>query len=234
MFTKYPTYDLYRTLKLTDPQQRGEDVYALQTALNGLGLALDTDGILGPSTAKGIKVAQQKLGLTVDGLAGGGTQQALAKREANEAATDHNLPLGLVFGQIMHESSCRLGIVSAQRADNSYDVGVAQRNSNFYDVKESFTVPTVIDFLGAYLAAYHRLYAGVDSQHRRWELASGAWNAPAFAGRIAWEDGAIVPITKPSWWPTGISYVGKASSIGSTARAKIEAYMASATAYMEL
>lgn len=234
MFDSFPTYDRYRTLKLTDPYQRGEDVYALQTAINGLGMNLDEDGILGPGTAKAIKVAQTELGVTVDGLAGGGTQQALVKREANQARDEHNLPLGLIFGQLQHESGCRVGNYSAQRSDGSWDMGVAQRNTNFYGVKESLDVPYVIDFLGEYVATYHRLYAGVADARRRWELSSGAWNAPAYTGRIAQNEGATVTNSRPSWWPTRIPYVGKASSVPTDARAKIEAYMDSATAYMVL
>lgn len=234
MFTSIPTYDVYRTLKLADPYQRGEDVYALQTAIKGLGIAVDTDGILGPLTSKAIKDAQTKLAITVDGLAGGGTQAALCKKEANEARSDWNLPLGLVFGQVSHESSCRVGNYSSQRSDGSFDAGAAQRNSAFYDLKDSFTVPFVIDFLGEYLSSYHRLYAGVSDSRRRWELSAGAWNAPAFAGRIATEEGASVPSSKPSWWPARIPYTGKASSVPDSARVKIEAYMDSVTAYMQL
>lgn len=234
MFTEYPSYSPYRTLLLTNPPMRGEDVFALQTAIQGLGISVTADGVLGALTSKAIRDAQTKLSVTVDGKAGGGTQQALCKREADQARANHNLPLGLVFGQIMHESSCRVGAYSSIRSDDSWDAGAAQRNTNFYDEKESFTIPYVIDFLGEYLASYHRLYAGVKDERRRWELSAGAWNAPAYAGKLALDAGANVPLTKPTWWPDRIPYTGKARTIPADALAKIETYMKSATAYMEL
>jgi hypothetical protein len=235
MFTSYPTYDRYRTLKLTTDKTPYEDVYSLQTALDALlTTVIVADGVFGPITDKGVRDAQKLLGITVDGLAGGGTQQALVKREANQARDDHNLPYGLVFGQLSHESGCRVGNYSPIRDDGSWDAGVAQRNTNFYDTKESHNVPYVIDFLGEYLAAYHRLYSGVTDEQRRWELASGSWNAPAYAGRLAADEGATVTSVKPSWWPARIPYTGKAKSIPDSARLKIESYMDSATAFMKL
>ena len=221
MFTSRPTYDIFRTLKLTDPFQRGEDVYALQTAIVGLGVDVDTDGILGPATSKAIKTVQDKLNITVDGLAGGGTQTAIVRREANAARGNHNLPVGLTFGQISHESSCRLGIYTPTYADGSWDVGATQRNSALYDIKESFTVPFVIDFLGAYERSYYDKFAGVKDTARRWALAAGAWNRPAYAGWIANEEGAHVPRSNTKQ-PT------------TAQRVSLEAYMASATAFLEL
>jgi peptidoglycan hydrolase-like protein with peptidoglycan-binding domain len=110
LFEGFPTYDRFRTLHLTGPATRGEDVYALQTALDATGF--DTggaDGILGTRTAQAIVEAQKKLGLAVDGLAGGGTQKALALRIATGVRTRHGLPSGALHGQLEHESGFRLG-----------------------------------------------------------------------------------------------------------------------------
>jgi hypothetical protein len=230
-FTRYPTYSPYRTLRRTAPMMVGADVYALQTALTEMGFDTGgTDGIFGDKTLAAVNQAQAALSITVDGLAGGGTQQALTKRLANRARTLNDLPLGLVYGQCMRESSCRLGNYSAPRADGSYDAGVTQRNTAFTAPRDGFHVEKSIELLGRHLAAYHRLFAGTGDR-RSWELAAGAWNAPAFACRMALQEGAAFT-GKPSWWPTELVWVGPAKSVSDTSRAKLEEYMGDATALM--
>jgi peptidoglycan hydrolase-like protein with peptidoglycan-binding domain len=222
MFTTYPTYSVYRTLRLLDPRMRGEDVYALQTALVALGWDVDTDGVLGPLTSAAIKNAQGDLRIVVDGLCGGNTQTAMTQDLANREQAKHDLPHGLVFGQCMHESSCRLGAYCPQREDGSYDVGVAQRNTNFTSPKDGFNAPASVEKLGGNSRQYYDKFVGVADVTRRWELAAGAWNAPAFANWIARQEGATsVPLSdcrKP----------------GINARATLEEYMASVTAFMVL
>lgn len=222
MFDAYPTYDRYRTLRLTRPLQHGEDVYALQTALTALGVSPGAhDGILGERTSNAITAAQVALDITVDGLAGGGTQTALARRLTDKARTRYYLPRGLAFGQVSHESGCRVGNYSPQRQDGSYDAGVAQRNTRYTPAEEGFTVPASIDALGARLRRYFDKFAGLEAR-RRWELAAGAWNAPAYACWIAREEGATdVP-------------VGETAKPGPIARATLERYIDSVTAYMVL
>src|SRR4051794_20933443 len=141
MFTDHPTYSPYRTLRLTDPHMHGEDVYALQSALHAVGvIGEDWDGVLGPQTAKAIKSAQSKLKISIDGLAGGGTQIALARFVCNQYRQRYSLPVGLPFGQCMHESSCRLGNYSPKHDGDEYDAGVAQRNTAFTPPKDGFNV----------------------------------------------------------------------------------------------
>lgn len=222
MFDAYPTYSRYRTLRRTYPATRGEDVFALQTALNALGFSAGVaDGVLGNNTAAAIRNAQAALGIAVDGLAGGGTQTALVKKLADRARVLYGLPVGLAFGQMMHESGCRVGNYSPQRSDGTYDAGVAQRNTKLTPASEGFQVPDSIDALGARTRNYYNKFAGIPTR-RRWELAAGAWNAPAYACYIAKQEGA-----------TGVSWAETARP-GDTARATLEAYMDSVTAFMVL
>ena len=221
MFNSYPTYPPYRTLRISNPLMRGEDVYALQTGLKAIGADPGLfDGILGNNTASAIRKAQQTLKVVVDGLAGGDTQTALSRHLADKARTQHSLPPGLVFGQLMHESGCRVGNYSPKRSDGNYDAGVAQRNTSFTPAKEGFTVPLSISHLGSHLRRYYDKYVGVISERRRWELAAGSWNAPAFANWIARDEGAQAVPASDTLKP------------GATARATLEQYMDSATAYM--
>jgi hypothetical protein len=222
MFERRPSYSPYRTLRLTSPLTVGEDVWALQTALVALGNSPGViDGIFGPATERAVRAAQVGLFVKVDGLAGGGTQLAICRHLAYLVTEDRRLPPGLLFGQISHESSCRVGNYSPARADGSYDAGVTQRNTAHTSAKAAFTVPDSLGALGKLLRERFDLYAGL-STRRRWELAAGAWNAPAYANFIAREEGA-----------KGVS-VRTTARPGTVARVTLERYIDSATALMSL
>lgn len=68
-----------RTLKLTNPIMQGEDVRQVQEALLKAGLSVGdgVDGIFGSATNAAIQKFQQQKGLTVDGVVGLQTLQAL-------------------------------------------------------------------------------------------------------------------------------------------------------------
>jgi hypothetical protein len=221
MFTAYPTFDRYRTLMLLSSRMTGEDVYALQTALKEFGVLSGTaDGILGPITSDAIKSAQARLTLAVDGKAGNATQTALVRNLTEKLRVDFKLPHGLLFGQCLHESSCRVGNYSPLHGE-TYDAGVAQRNTEFTKPQDGFNVPLSIDALGANLRKFYDKFAGVSNDRRRWQLAAGSWNAPAYACYIAKQEGAKVSLrecARPS----------------DSARVTLEQYMASATAYLSL
>src|SRR3954470_5479868 len=93
MFEKVPTYAKRRTLGLKSPMLKGEDVYALQNALNALGVFIGAaEGILGWKTEGGIREAQRNLFLTADGLAGEKTQTAIATAILNHAGDLEHVP----------------------------------------------------------------------------------------------------------------------------------------------
>jgi len=191
MFESIPTYPLYRTLFVTSPMLQGEDVFALQTALNELGyIAGPEDGILGNKTGLAIRAAQQRAFLAVDGKAGGATQKYLAMELATRVASDLQVPLNGFRGQLELESGYRLGIYSPQRSDGSYDAGVAQRNTNFTPPAKGFDAQASIRALGENTRKHYDLFEGLVDLRRRWALAQGAWNAPAFACYFARQEGA--------------------------------------------
>jgi hypothetical protein len=194
MFSAFPTYNPYETLAFQTPRIRGEHVYALQHAINAVARTdLTTDGVLGPRTAGGIVAAQNVVDVEMDGKAGVVTQRALALRIARERVRQSNaVPVPLLKGQLQHESSFLLGNYSPARMDGSYDAGVAQVNTAHQRPEDAFNPVWAIgrlvsNTLEAYLRFQDRtLYRGDDhSEARRWELAAGAWNAPAFANYLA-------------------------------------------------
>lgn len=200
MFTRYPSYNYFRTLRLAQPILAGEDVYALQIALNQRLWApnggVKIDGYLGPQTARAIEDAQGRMSLTVDGLAGPATQRQLAQFIANESIKIGKLkvPQLLAKGTLMTESGGYLGAYSPQRANGSFDAGVVQRNTDLTGPREGFDpVRSINDYL-LRTEMYWEKFEGVEP-HRRWALAAGAWNAPAFACFIAREEGAAVSVS---------------------------------------
>lgn len=187
----FPTYRRYRTLQLTTPPQHGEDVYALQTALNNTGFPCGVeDGIFGAQTAGAIKKAQSTLKLTVDGKAGGLTQRALALRLAGSIAQSMSVPVNAFKGQLELESGYWLGNYSDMRPDGTFDAGVAQRNTRFTAPQKGFNADDSIAALGNTIRTHYAVFDGLATSKRRWSLAQGAWNAPAFACYIAREEGA--------------------------------------------
>lgn len=224
LFDGYPTYLRYRTLKLTEPRMKGEDVFAFQTAAKALSVDPGpTDGILGPQTAAAIRGVQSKLSITVDGLAGGHTQGAICRF----LAAAYSLPRGLLLGQLAAESGHRLGNYSPEHSHSApggpyYDAGVAQRNTRYTSPREAFDVPASIAKLADVLRVHYDKYEGVPTTRRRWELATGTWNAPAYAHWIARQEGA-----------TRVR-VGETAQPSPTARQRLEEYMQAATATAEL
>lgn len=228
MFTSYPTYPHYRALHRTSPATRGEDVYALQTALAELGFdPQGLDGILGDNSAAAIRAFQSKhttapYYLKVDAVAGQLTQRALALECATFDDAAYRLPVGLLKGQIEHESSFWLGNYSVQYTDGSFDAGVAQRNTDITPANEGFKVPQSISVLAGNTRRHFDLFEGVKDTRRRWALAQGAWNAPAFACYIARAEGATKVTGSMTRQPSDSD------------RAKLEAYIQSVSVYLEV
>jgi len=221
MFTGFPAYPRFRTLHLTNPMQRGEDVYALQTALNEAGYNSGTaDGILGSRTSAAIHRAQVDLNLLDDGKAGGLTQRALALSLAGRVARVTGVPANAFKGQLELESGYWLGNYSPLRADGTYDAGVCQRNTKFTSPQVGFDASKSIMALGDEVKKHYDLFLGVSGAKRRWALAQGAWNAPAFACYIAREEGATQVTAGMTLKPSA------------EARATFEEYVANASVYL--
>ncbi len=66
-----------RVLVLREPRMKGDDVKALQRALNEVGASLKVDGVYGPATEKAVRQFQRNKRLRVDGAAGPATRAKL-------------------------------------------------------------------------------------------------------------------------------------------------------------
>lgn len=77
---------------------RGDDVKALQNALNAAGYSLDEDGIFGSKTQAAVKQYQKSQGLTVDGIVGKNTWGALnsapSSSDTGSSSTNDTSPAG--------------------------------------------------------------------------------------------------------------------------------------------
>lgn len=182
---------------------RGEDVYALQTALNACGYPCgEPDGILGKITHGAIVFAQDQLKLVKDGLAGGNTQRAVTFHLAGSIGPKMSVDPALLCGQLEFESGPRVGNYSPIRPDGNYDAGVAQRNTKYTPAKQGFNVPVSVTILATNTRKYYDLFSGVLPLRRRWSLAQGAWNAPAYACYLAKKEGAPNVTTSMTLRPT--------------------------------
>lgn len=74
-----------RTLRLTSPYLRGDDVKALQSALAANGLPISGDGVYGPFTDALVKKWQKRKGITEDG-AGPKTRESLGIKQMAKVA----------------------------------------------------------------------------------------------------------------------------------------------------
>jgi hypothetical protein len=221
MFEKVPTYDKRRTLSLKSPMMKGEDVYALQNALNALGFFIGAaDGILGPQTERGIREAQRNFFLKGDGLAGEKTNTALATAILDHAGDLEHIPDIVLRGQIEWESGFWLGIYSDPRPEGDFDAGVAQRNTKYTPAQEGFNPSLSILALAEDVRKHYDLFAGVTPVVRRWRLAQGAWNAPAYACYIAREEGATKVTARMTEQPSA------------TSRKTLEEYMTKVSKYL--
>jgi peptidoglycan hydrolase-like protein with peptidoglycan-binding domain len=66
---------------------KGEEVEALQTELNALGVHCDIDGHFGPGTESAVKMFQKAFGLTADGVVGPKTREVIQRELANQGGS---------------------------------------------------------------------------------------------------------------------------------------------------
>lgn len=179
----------YRSLRRTDPMLRGWDVYALQTAFPGI----SSDGYFGDETHEAIVYFQRHVGLKDDGIAGPVTQRGIGLSYMRPVQKQHKTPIGLMRGQINHESAFLLGNHSPSYVRSGvtrYDMGICQFSTlaTDEDAARAFSVIPSVRELGAHLRRKKDEYYGQPGarRHKRaWKLAAGSWNAPAWTDTLA-------------------------------------------------
>jgi peptidoglycan hydrolase-like protein with peptidoglycan-binding domain len=190
----------YRPLAQARPGKpvcKGWDVYALQTALLGLGYSLPrfgADGWLGSEGDAAIKAFQSHEGLVVDGIAGILTQRALLIRLAEKFTREQNLPARLLEGQIESECGFQLGNFTPYYPNGKRDLGPVQQNltpttescRNAFDARAAVSKLASDSERGLRVRKdRYRKQPGAQNDVRAWELAAGSWNAPSWADTLA-------------------------------------------------
>lgn len=110
-----------RILKYTSPTMKGEDVKILQTKLNALGYSCGSvDGYFGKNTNNALMLFQKDRGLTVDGICGSKTIEALNTKYNVESPTEQTTytvvsgdTLGKIAQKLLGRSSRYIEIMKA-------------------------------------------------------------------------------------------------------------------------
>lgn len=174
----------------------GWDCFAIQKCIIACGYPLErfgADGFFGDETDKALRKFQEDFGLAIDGIAGPVSMRILVTTIAKGVSEANNLPAFLQEGQIEHESSYLPGNYTAPYEDKTRDLGVVMMHKSVTDAncEFAFDAPNRIDQLARFLRTRHDLYwkkgenPNVKTHQRAWELAVGAWNAPAWADTLA-------------------------------------------------
>lgn len=126
-------------------------VWSLQRALNKLGIPCAEDGDFGPKAKTAAEALQKKLAVKVDGVVGGGTQQALAGFFCDRQERASGLPENLQLSLVLHESGGTLGAVNWS-VPGGVDCGMTQQRLYEADYNNDTAIKRVFD--AAYQVAY--------------------------------------------------------------------------------
>jgi peptidoglycan hydrolase-like protein with peptidoglycan-binding domain len=179
--------------------RHGYDVWALQRLLNEHGHELTVDGSFGTSTDESVRVWQEGRSLVVDGVAGPVTQRDMVLVLSPRFRERYQLPPSALKGQLSHESGCIVGNHTARYSDGSYDGGIAQCNSRFHIPENQFDAAYSLETLAKTVRGRFDAYRPTEATKRelarrdlpvpdlkrRWQLAMGSWNRPAWTNWLA-------------------------------------------------
>jgi hypothetical protein len=168
-------------------------VLALQKRLNTLlDSAIITDGVLGPQSDQGIRQAQHRLNLVVDGAAGPHTCRALWHPLIDADERTKSLPRHILWGIAVHESLLDPGAVGASTPG---DKGLVQYNTTL----GSITIAQAFDPGYALSHAAIRLRSALDGyggkgSEIQLSCAIASWNSPVWADE--WYSSGVAPNTQ--------------------------------------
>ncbi len=103
---------------------------------------------------------------------------------------ERRLPDGLLQGQVESESSYLVGNYTEPYENSTRDLGLVMLHKAVTEenCRVAFDGPARVAQLANFLRTRHDLYygqIGAKTHRRAWELAAGAWNAPAWADTLA-------------------------------------------------
>lgn len=196
---------------------QGIGVWSLQNALNDVQIRVVCDGDFGPATEQAVRDFQNRTGITVDGIAGPGTQRELAKRIVRIAELAEATPLWLLAGFAEGEGGWLLAAIN-RTVEGGVDCGLFQRRvyeadyGNLDVVHRAFDTSYQADLLAKSLVNLRSIFiarAGTNdgglmpAREKAWRLAALNHNYPSGADRLS-----RTPLRQLSpYWVTPQSWV---------------------------
>lgn len=200
------------TVSIVEKSQRGVVVFAVQKALQDIGVTLSVDEDFGEQTASKVRLFQNASTLKADGRVGPATSAKLAAKLANRVAS--TAPPALIRGTIKAESAEMIGAVNAS-VPGGIDCGYTQRRvfegdyNNLLAVRRAFDGLYQMNLLAATLRRRHDSFfgrPGARTHEAAWRLAALDHNYPYAAERISKDGigGLSDYWTKPQSWVQAI------------------------------
>jgi hypothetical protein len=169
-------------IRRTDTSHHAQCVYygvvSLQEALE-----IEPDGWFGPQTDAALRRFQTVMGLEVDGLAGPTTMKALFTPAIRAAAATHEVPIQVMGGLVMNESSMDPAAVGINGADH----GLCQINLNVHDIEldQALDPAFALDWSAEDLRRVHDRWDRESSRVDPWHIAIANHNSPKMARQWA-------------------------------------------------
>lgn len=161
-------------------------------------LEIEPDGWFGPRTDTALRRFQSTMGLESDGIGGPTTMKSLFTSSIRAACATHDVPMAVLGGLVMNESSMDPAAVGTNGADH----GLCQINLNVHDIELDAALDPIfaLDWSAEDLRRVHDRWDRDTSRVDPWNIAIANHNSPklarqwAISGTAPFEPGRLFQI----------------------------------------